>query len=137
MKLKITILTILICAAGIGQGQDEIGNAVDSQALVPDQIEFQSGRKGWRLQIPGSRPLATAAYADGLIFVGGGYGSYEFYAIDASSGQVQWMYKTGDDGPTAAIVKNGYVIFNTESCIIYVLKAKTGEKVWKKCSAIR
>jgi Ca-activated chloride channel family protein len=42
------------------------------------------------------------------------------------------MYKTGDDGPTAAVVKKGYVVFNTESCIIYVLKAKTGEKVWEK-----
>jgi Ca-activated chloride channel family protein len=98
----------------------------------PETIKFKSGRSGWKLQIPGNRPLATVAYEDGLIFVGGGYGSYEFYAIEAHSGKLAWMFKTGDDGPTAAVVKNGYVVFNTESCIIYVLKTKTGEKVWER-----
>lgn len=33
---------------------------------------------------------------------------------------------------TAAVVRKGYVVFNTESCIIYVLRAKTGKKVWEK-----
>lgn len=100
--------------------------------IEPQSLQFESGRKGWKLQVPGGRPLATVAYEDGLIFVGGGYGSYEFYAFEAKTGELAWMYTTGDDGPTAAVVKNGYVVFNTESCIIYVLKAKTGEKVWEK-----
>ncbi|HEC78613.1 MAG TPA: hypothetical protein ENI34_05655 [candidate division WOR-3 bacterium] len=100
--------------------------------LIAEEVSFPSGRKGWKVLIPGSRPLATVAYEDGLIFVGGGYGSYEFYALKAKTGELAWMFKTGDDGPTAAVVKNGYVVFNTESCIIYVLKAKTGEKVWEK-----
>jgi Ca-activated chloride channel family protein len=132
MKLQIAILTILFCTSGMGQIQDQIDNVIHDHSLFPEQVKFQSGRKGWKLQLLGNRPIATVAYADGLVFVGGGYGSYEFYAIDASSGKVQWMYRTGDDGPTAAIVKKGYVIFNTESCIIYILKAKTGEKVWEK-----
>ena len=100
--------------------------------IQPETIQFSSGRKGWKLKIPGNRPLATVAYEDGLIFVGGGFGSYEFYAMDARTGKVVWTFKTGDDGPTAAVVKNGYVAFNTESCILYVLKAKTGEKVWER-----
>jgi Ca-activated chloride channel family protein len=100
--------------------------------LYPEKVVYASGRKGWKLQIPGNRPLATVAYENGLIFVGGGYGSYEFYAIEAQTGNLAWMFKTGDDGPTAAVVKNGYVVFNTESCIIYVLKSKTGKKVWEK-----
>jgi Ca-activated chloride channel family protein len=100
--------------------------------LRPEEIKFGSARTGWKLQIPGNRPLATVAYEDGLIFVGGGYGSYEFYAIEAKTGKVKWVFNAGDDGPTAAVVKNGYVVFNTESCIIYVLKSKTGEKVWEK-----
>jgi Ca-activated chloride channel family protein len=100
--------------------------------LVPKPVVFDGGHTGWKLQIPGNRPLATVAYEDGLLFVGGGYGSYEFYAIEAQTGKVTWMFTTGDDGPTAAVVRKGYVVFNTESCIIYVLKAKTGEKVWEK-----
>jgi len=104
----------------------------EAAVLSPQDITYSSGKTGWKVTIPGNRPLATIAYEDGLVFVGGGYGSYEFYAIDAKTGELAWMFTTGDDGPTAAIVKNGYVIFNTESCIIYVLRARTGEKVWEK-----
>jgi outer membrane protein assembly factor BamB len=100
--------------------------------LVSKPVVFDGGHTGWKLQIPGNRPLATVAYEDGLLFVGGGYGSYEFYAIEAQTGKVKWMFTTGDDGPTAAVVRKGYVVFNTESCIIYVLKAKSGKKVWEK-----
>ncbi len=142
MNRKIFILmTIFLCLAlsqvGTPQQQNivpeksERGSEPDEK-IQPEKVKYHSGRAGWKLAIPGNRPLATVAYEDGLLFVGGGYGSYEFYAIEAKTGKIAWMYKTGDDGPTAAVVRKGYVIFNTESCIIYVLKAKTGEKVWEK-----
>jgi hypothetical protein len=38
--------------------------------------------------IPGQRPLATPAVAEGRLFLGGGFGSYDFYALDAAIGQV-------------------------------------------------
>ncbi len=104
----------------------------ESSEIIPENITLPGGHKAWKLKIPGNRPLATVAYEDGLIFLGGGYGSYEFYTLDAETGKLVWMFKTGDDGPTAAVVKNGYVVFNTESCIIYVLRAKDGKKVWEK-----
>ncbi|MGB9721028.1 MAG: PQQ-binding-like beta-propeller repeat protein [bacterium] len=104
----------------------------EPSGIIPENISLSGGHIAWKVKIPGNRPLATVAYENGLIFLGGGYGSYEFYALDAETGKLAWMFKTGDDGPTAAIVINGYVIFNTESCIIYVLKARTGEKVWEK-----
>jgi outer membrane protein assembly factor BamB len=87
--------------------------------------------KGWKITIPGQRPLATPAIADGKLFVGGGFGSHEFYAFDAATGTKVWQYQTGDDGPTAAIVADGYVIFNTESCELEVL-TQAGKPVWKK-----
>lgn len=105
---------------------------IEVRELKPEKVKFSSGRTGWRIQIPGNRPIATVAYEDGMIFVGGGYGSYEFYAINAKTGEIAWVFKTGDDGPTAAVTRNGYVVFNTESCIIYVLKTRTGEKVWER-----
>src|SRR5262249_21244431 len=36
--------------------------------------------------------------------LGGGFGSYDFYALDAASGHVLWQYRPEDDGPTAAVV---------------------------------
>lgn len=89
------------------------------------------GFQGWKAVLPGGRPLATPAYADGLLFLGGGFGSYEFHALDALTGNVVWSYQTSDDGPTAAVVDEGFVVFNTESCELEVLTT-AGEPVWKK-----
>lgn len=97
----------------------------------PSPYKSEDGRiKGWRVAIPGRRPLATPAVVDGRVFLGGGFGSYEFYAFDARSGNVSWQYQTNDDGPTAAVVDDGYVAFNTESCELEVLTVE-GRSVWK------
>ncbi len=89
------------------------------------------GHKGWKVSLPGGRPLATPAIADGRLFLGGGFGSYEFYALDAITGDMAWAYQTEDDGPTAAVVSAGFVAFNTESCELEVLTID-GKPVWKK-----
>jgi predicted component of type VI protein secretion system len=41
----------------------------------------------WKVTIPGNRPLATPAIANGRVFVGGGFGSHEFYAFSAKTGE--------------------------------------------------
>src|SRR5262245_24133194 len=94
-------------AQGKGQGQMV-------KAGEPESITTKEGKKGWKVTIPGNRPLATPALADGKLFIGGGFGSHEFYAFDATTGKTLWIYRTGDDGPTAAVVEGGYIGFNTE-----------------------
>jgi Ca-activated chloride channel homolog len=101
----------------------------DLQAIA---FKTADGKEGWTVKIPGGRPIATPAYADGLIFVGGGYGSHEFYAFNAETGKVAWQINTGDDGPTAAVVEDGCVAFNTESCTVIVADAKTGKLLWQE-----
>src|SRR6516165_4136997 len=88
-------------------------------------------RNGWKVTIPGRRPLPTPALADGRLFLGGGFGSYDFYALDAATGHVLWQYQTEDDGPTAAVVHEGRVAFNTESCELEILTVES-KPVWKK-----
>lgn len=100
--------------------------------LKPVSFTTPDGKEGWAVRLPGNRPIATPAYAGGLIFVGGGYGSHEFYALDAKAGTVAWQMKTSDDGPTAAVVEDGCVAFNTESCTIVVADAKTGKVIWQE-----
>jgi len=90
------------------------------------------GKTGWVLRLPGSRPIATPAYADGMLFVGGGYGSHEFYAVDADTGKVIWKTQTGDDGPTAAVVADGMVAFNTESCTLVIVDERRGRVIWQE-----
>jgi Ca-activated chloride channel homolog len=98
--------------------------------LSPTAFASADGRQGWVIRLPGNHPIATPAIADGVLFVGGGYGSHEFYAINAATGKVIWQMKTGDDGPSAAVVESGCVAFNTESCTIYILDATTGKGLW-------
>lgn len=101
---------------------------------VPPASPFRSpdGRfRGWKVEIPGHHTLSTPAVVDGRVFVGGGFGSYEFYAFDAADGTLLWGYQTSDDGPTAAVVDEGHVVFNTESRELEVLTVE-GRPVWKK-----
>jgi outer membrane protein assembly factor BamB len=75
----------------------------------PKPFTSQDGKiKGWRLTVPGNRPLATPAIVNGKVFLGGGFGSHEFYAFDAITGKQVWQYRTSDDGPTAAVVEDGF-----------------------------
>jgi Ca-activated chloride channel family protein len=87
---------------------------------------------GWRARLPVARPLGTPAVWEGQVFIGGGFGSYEFYSLDADSGRTRWAITVSDDGPTAAVVSNGMVAFNTESCTLFVVRAGDGSQVWSR-----
>jgi Ca-activated chloride channel homolog len=102
------------------------------QVADPTPFTSKDGKiKGWKVVIPGNRALATPAVVDGKVFIGGGFGSHEFYAFDAVTGKKAWTYQTADDGPTAAVVEDEYIAFNTESCELEII-ALDGKPVWKK-----
>ena len=112
---------------------DQGGEILEVNPNLPQEtFKLDDGRKGWKVKLQNPLPLATPAVADGKVYVGGGFGSYEFYAIDAESGKPLWLFHCGDDGPTAAVAEKGRVAFNTESCILYILDGKTGKKLWGK-----
>jgi len=102
------------------------------RGLEATPFATKDGKSGWVLRLPGNRPIATPAYDGGMLFVGGGYGSHEFYAIDSETGKIIWKIQTGDDGPTAAVVYDGMVAFNTESCTLVVVDEKTGRVLWQE-----
>ena len=87
--------------------------------------------RGWKVTLPGRHSLATPAVVNGRVFLGGGFGSFDFYAFNALDGGLAWQYQTSDDGPTAAVVDDDHVVFNTESCELEVLTVD-GAPVWKK-----
>ncbi len=108
------------------------GREAHLRPLEPKEVRSPDGRRGWRVLVPGGRPLATPAVEEDKVYLGGGFGSHEFYAFDAGTGNLSFRLGTKDDGPTAAAVSEGRVAFNTESCTIYVAGAATGRVIWEK-----
>ena len=91
-----------------------------------------TGFGGWRLRLDPRRAIPTPAVSDNRVFVGGGFGSFEFYAFDARTGTAAWHLRTTDDGPTAAVLAEGLAVFNTESCTLEVVQMATGKVVWER-----
>jgi Ca-activated chloride channel family protein len=94
---------------------------------------FGDERDGWVAQIPDSLQLPAVAYGGGRVYVSGGFESFSFYALDAADGRMVWASQAlEDNGPTAPIYDDDRIIFNTESCTLFVVDAKTGKKLWFK-----
>jgi Ca-activated chloride channel family protein len=96
------------------------------------RFNFGEGRRGWITALPNAELLASPAFHDGKVFLGGGFASHRFYAFDAYDGELAWSMAAPDGGPTAAIVEGDKVLFNTESCTIFVADADTGELRWSR-----
>jgi Ca-activated chloride channel family protein len=114
--------------------QQNAAQRAETSATVgsPDAVKNKEGKViGWKVTLPGSRPLATPAVVNGKLYLGGGFGSHEFYAFDAVTGKQVWQYRTADDGPTAAVVSDTFLAFNTESCELEILTVD-GKPLWKK-----
>lgn len=121
---------------------DAVGDALDARVTpialhVPTvalgqsaRFTFHGQRRGWVLRLA-SESLATPAYSHGRVYVGAGFHSTKVYALDARTGALAWMADTPDGGPTAAIVDEGRVLFNTESCTLFAFDARTGRERWK------
>ncbi|MDQ3036841.1 MAG: PQQ-binding-like beta-propeller repeat protein, partial [Myxococcota bacterium] len=97
------------------------------------RFTFDGHRRGWFARLPESRqnPL-TPVYAQGRVMVGGGFTSHTFYAFDARTGELDWRAAAPDGGPTAAIVEDGKVLFNTESCTLFAVDVRTGRQRWSR-----
>jgi Ca-activated chloride channel homolog len=96
---------------------------LDPKAVVAD-------KEGFRIQLPSKAPIPTPTIRDGRLYASGGFHSKEYYCFDAVSGKLVWAVNLDDDGPTSAVVEDDVVVFNTESCTIFALDAKTGKHLW-------
>ena len=96
-------------------------------------FSFGDDRQGWVARVPETLQLPSPAYGDGRIFVSGGFESTSMYALDAQDGHMLWASQAlEDNGPTAPSFQDGHLIFNTESCTLFVMDATTGKKLWFK-----
>ncbi len=127
--------------AGVVETSDgTLGSRMQVRALrrphpprgATSRFDFDGGKRGWVTALPSEQLLTSPAFANGKIYLGGGFASHQFYAFDAYDGELAWSIAAPDGGPTAAIIERDKVIFNTESCTIFVADAETGELRWKR-----
>src|SRR5262245_48153641 len=85
---------------------------------------------GFTVQLPSKAPIPTPTVHAGRVYVSGGFHSKEFYCFDAKTGELVWGVNLDDDGPSAAVCDGDIAIFNTESCTIFAVDAKTGKHLW-------
>jgi outer membrane protein assembly factor BamB len=91
---------------------------------------MEINHNGFEIQLP-SRGLAPSpTIYQGTAYVSGGFGSRQFYAFDALSGETRWAVDLSDDGPSSACLAEEVVVFNTESCTVFALNAETGQPLW-------
>ena len=95
-----------------------------------DAKAIQVNETGFVVKLPSGAPIPTPTVYKGKVYVSGGFHSREYYCFDAASGKLVWAVDLDDDGPTTAVCDDDITIFNTESCTIFALDAKSGKHLW-------
>jgi len=85
---------------------------------------------GYYIQLPNTTNVPTPAVLNGNLFLSGGFGSKQYYNFEASTGKLKWAIDLDDDGPSSPAISDGLIVFNTESCTIFVCDLVTGKLIW-------
>ncbi len=99
----------------------------------PKMLDAKAIKKtdaGFTIQLPSGAPIPTPTVYKGKLYVSGGFSTREYFCFDAITGKLEWGMNLDDDGPTSAVCDDDIVVFNTESCTIFALDAKTGKNLW-------
>lgn len=85
---------------------------------------------GFEIAFPSHAPITTPAVYQDRLYVSGGFHSREFYAFEATTGKPVWGIDLDDDGPSTGACEDGVCVFNTESCTVFAVDARTGVQRW-------
>jgi len=106
--------------------------ANNNGALVA--LDASSGSEIWRFQSTGNTLRSSPAVADNTVFVGGGHGTIDdpnFYAVDATTGQLRWKLKTAGSFDASPAFSNGVVYCADSTGYVYAIRADSGSVIWR------
>ncbi len=87
-------------------------------------------KNGFMIKLPSNTNVPTPTVHNGIVYVSGGFGSKQYFAFDAKTGEKKWAVDLDDDGPSSAVMDDNTIVYNTESCTIFACDIKTGGYLW-------
>lgn len=82
----------------------------------------------WEFTAPGGTISSTPVIADGTVYVG--CDDSNLYAVDASTGEQQWQFTTGDSIKSSPALIDETIYVGSDDHSIYAIDTASGEKVW-------
>ncbi len=73
--------------------------------------------------------LSSPAVSNGLVFFGSG--DTNIYALDTSSGDLKWKFKTGDVVHASPAISDGTLFVGSWDSYFYALDTSTGKEKWR------
>lgn len=109
---------------------DAIG---DTPVVGNGEVFFNSyafnAKTGTMLYDAPVRFFSLPAVANGVVYVGSD--DNNVYALNASTGQIKWIFRTGNFVASAPAVANGVVYIESDDGNFYALNAGTGAPLWQ------
>jgi outer membrane protein assembly factor BamB len=90
-------------------------------------LELGTGKQLWVYQ--NRAVVGAAAFADQTLFVGDSEGN--LHAIDISTGQERWKFKSSGGAVLQPAIKNGVVYFPAHDGSLHAVDALSGQERWK------
>lgn len=121
-----------------GASRDKNGFITEFMSVPVKKIGFdpsnvQLTKHGYHVNFPAQSETPTpAVFNNTEVIQGGGYYSKEIYSFGKKTGRFNWGLELGDNGVSASVLDEDFLIVTTESCTLYAINAKTGELVWSK-----
>ena len=81
-------------------------------------LEAATGTELWTYNT-GANVTSSPAVANGVVYIGSGYGGNKVYAFDAATGTLLWSYTTGDSVRSSPAVANGVVYIGSGDHSLY------------------
>jgi len=106
---------------------------VEVKKIGFDPLNVQQTDHGYHVNFPSKTETPTpAVFNNDDVIQGGGYYSKEVYSFNNRTGQFNWGLELGDNGVSASVCDEDFLIITTESCTLYAIDGKTGELAWSK-----
>ena len=118
--------------------RDQNGFITEFMPVAVKKIGFDASnvvktKHGYTVHFPAKSETPTPAILNNKdVIQGGGYYSKNVYSFNNKTGLFNWGLELGDNGVSASVCAENFLVITTESCTLYAIDARTGELAWSK-----